>query len=212
MKIIVISNTSDVESEHLILHRLFEEGLEYFHVRKPKYSTRKLKDYLEKIDKKYRNRVVIHTHHELCIPYKLKGFHLTNRHRNRRFLQTWFMMRYIKFMRPDIQVTTSFHVINSLKRYNPEYAYVFLSPIFDSISKIGYKNTFSEATLKEGLSQTQFQVIAMGGVMYDVLDKVKDYGFHGFALLGGLWNSPDPVEEFKKIVEKCKQLESTSLV
>lgn len=207
MKIILISNTSDIDNEHLILQQLFEAGLEHFHIRKPKYSTARLKKYLDKIDRKYRNRVVIHTHHELAVPYNLKGIHLTNRHRKSRFLQTWFMLKYIKFRKPDIQITTSFHVISSLLRYNPEYAYIFLSPIFDSISKVGYKNTFSEATLKEGLAKTKFQVIAMGGVKYEVMEKVKEFGFHGFALLGGIWNNPDPVAEFKRIVDKCKLLE-----
>src|SRR5262249_27530774 len=107
MKIVVISNTTDMDGEHEMVHQMFEAGLEYFHIRKPKYSTEDLRKYLDKIDKKYRDRIIIHTHHELCIPYKLKGIHLTNRHKKKRFLQTWLMMKYIKFKRPDIQVTTS---------------------------------------------------------------------------------------------------------
>ena len=209
MKIIIISSTDDIEGEHEMLHQMFEAGLENFHIRKPKYSTPKLKEYLQKIDKKYRDRVVIHTHHELCIPFNLRGIHLTNRHRKKRFLQTWFMMKYIRFKKPDIQVTTSFHLIHSLYRYSPEFAYVFLSPIFDSISKVGYKNTFNDESLKEALSKTQYEVVAMGGVNYDALEKVKQYGFQGFALLGSIWSNSDPVAEFKRIIDKWKSIENT---
>lgn len=208
MKVVVISDTSEIEGEHEILHQLFEAGLEIFHVRKPKFSTPKLRSYLEKIKPEYRERVVIHTHHELAIPFHLKGIHLTDRHRKKQFLQTWFMMKYLRFKRPDIEVSTSLHLINSIMRYNPQYNYVFLSPIFDSISKVGYKNTFSDVTLRDALKKTRYEVLAMGGVNYDVLEKVKDYGFKGFALLGGIWANPDPVNEFKRILEKWKQIES----
>jgi thiamine-phosphate pyrophosphorylase len=188
---------------------MFDAGLECFHVRKPKYSTPKLREYLEKINEKYRDRVVIHTHHELAVPFHLKGIHLTDRHRKKRFLQTWFNLKYIRYKRPDIQVSTSLHLINSIMRYNPEFDYVFLSPIFDSISKVGYKNTFSDVTLRDALKKTKYEVLAMGGVNYEVLEKVKEYGFKGFALLGSIWISPDPVEEFKRVLEKWQQIEST---
>jgi len=110
---------------------------------------------------------------------------------------------------PDIEVSTSLHLINSIMRYNPEYNYVFLSPIFDSISKVGYKNTFSEITLRDALKKTKYEVVAMGGVNYDVLDKVKEYGFKGFALLGSIWTNPDPVGEYKRVAEKWQQIENT---
>lgn len=208
MKVVVISDTSELEGEHEMLHQMFEEGLEFFHLRKPKYSTPKLRSYLEKINPQYRNRVVIHTHHELALPFHLKGIHLTDRHRKKKFLQTWFMLKYLRYKRPDIEVSTSLHLINSIMRYNPEFDYVFLSPIFDSISKVGYKNTFSEATLRDALKKTKYEVVAMGGVNYDVLEKVKDYGFKGFALLGSIWTNPDPVGEFKRVMEKCRQMKN----
>ena len=209
MKIIVISNPSSVEGEHEMIHQLFDAGLQYFHVRKPSYSIEKLKRYLEKIDKKFRDRIILHNHHNLCIQLKLRGIHLTKRHRNKNRLGTWLMTIYLKFRKPDIQISTSFHVIKSLSEYKAEYAYVLLSPIFDSISKLGYKNTFNDHSLKEALSKTKFEVIALGGVNYDVLEKIKEYGFSGFALLGGIWGKADPVAEFKKIKDKWNQIENS---
>ncbi|HZG00353.1 MAG TPA: thiamine phosphate synthase [Chitinophagales bacterium] len=210
MKIIVVSPEKELLEEHGLVQEMFRLGLQVYHVRKPKYSTEKLRSYLEKFDKRFRDRLVIHTHHELAIPYKVKGVHLTERHRKKLKFKSWITMQWVRYRRPDIQVSTSFHVIQSiLKNYNPKYRYVFLNPIFDSISKIGYKSTFNEHSLRDALQKTKYKVIAMGGVTHDNIDKVADMGFAGFSLAGTLWLHDNPVGEFKRITEKCKELDIT---
>lgn len=207
--IIVMSDTKDLDGEHQIINELFESGLEILHIRKPKYSTNEMRIYIEKINKKYRSRVVIHSHHELCIPLKLRGIHLTERHRKKNFFRSWILMQWIKFRRPDIAVTASYHSPNSLLKHNPGYTYIFLSPIFDSISKIGYKNTFNDDTLEVALKKTTFNVIALGGVDYSKLEKVKEFGFNGCALVGSIWHTANPVSEFKRILDKWNLLENS---
>ncbi len=207
--IIVMSDTKDIDGEHEIINQLFENGLEILHIRKPKYSTQEMRTYIEKINKIYRSRVVIHSHHELSVPLKLKGIHLTERHRKKNFFRSWFMMQWIKFKRPDIAITASYHSPNSLLKHNPGYTYIFLSPIFDSISKIGYKNTFNDDSLEVALKKTTFNVIALGGVDYTKLEKVKEFGFKGCALVGSIWHTENPVAEFVKIFDKWKILENT---
>ena len=204
-----MSDTKDVEDEHGVIQEMFDNGLETFHVRKPKYSTQQLKSYIERIDKKYRNRVVIHHHHELCVPLKLKGIHLTERHRKKMFFRSWVTMQWIKFRRPDATTSASYHSPNSLVKGNPGFSYVFLSPIFDSISKIGYKNTFNDETLKSSLKKTSLTVIALGGVEYEKLEKVKEFGFKGFALVGTIWNSKTPAAEFIRIRDKWKAIQNS---
>lgn len=207
--IILMSDTKDLVDEHLLLREMFELGLETYHIRKPKYSTQQLREYIERIDKKYRNRVVIHHHHELCVPLKLKGIHMTERHRKKKYFKSWIMLQWIKFRRPEVSISASYHSPNSLLKGNPGYTYVFLSPIFDSISKIGYKNTFSDFTLREALQKTSMNVFALGGVEYDKLDAVKNYGFKGCALVGSVWTHKEPVEEFKRVMAKWKELQNS---
>lgn len=206
MKVIVISEPKEIENEIFILHQMFEEGLELFHIRKPKLSTSELKKYISRIDKKYHNRIVIHTHHELAATFHLRGIHLTEKHRTKNFFGTWFNMRLIRWKREEVSISTSLHQLQSLLDYNEEYEYVFLSPIFDSISKIGYKNSFNPDSLKKTLRDSRFKVIAMGGVDITKIEQVVDFGFDGFALLGGLWQSENPVVEFKNIMNKCRSL------
>jgi thiamine-phosphate pyrophosphorylase len=209
LKLIVISSPEGFEGEIKIVHELFELGMRHFHLRKPKFSTEQLKQYLDRINKKYRDRIIIHSHHELCISYKLRGIHLTRKHLKNSFLQSWFRMKYIKMRKPGVEVTAGMHTIGSMKRKNPGYNYVFLSPVFNSISKIGYRSTFNEESLISGLAKSNYEVIAMGGVDEDKIEKARAMGFDGVAILGGLWKSAEPVEKFKRIKELCKATDNT---
>jgi hypothetical protein len=86
-------------------------------------------------------------------------------------------------------------------------SYAFLSPIFDSISKRGYKSKFSqELTRNELVKISEIsgkQVIALGGIDEDKIEICRTLGFSGVAILGAIWNSENPVEKFKRIKYLC---------
>ena len=206
MKIIVISKAEEFEGENDLVSQMFEAGMELFHIRKPKLSTRSMKKYLESLPSKYHPRIVLHSHHELAGQFKVRGIHSTESHKSKAYFSTWLNMQYIKWKRGKIEITTSFHQINSLKEFDPEFEYVFMSPIFDSISKVGYRNRFNEETLIQVLKESKYKVIAMGGVEIDKLEKVHEMGFDGAAFLGGVWQKADPVEAFKAVIAKCQEL------
>ena len=209
MKVIVISNPEQLPGEEKAVNELFKAGLSHFHIRKPKTSTNGLRRYIESIDQKFHQRVIIHSHHELSIAYSLRGIHLTEHHRQRHRWRNWMKNKYIKLRRPGIEMTAGYHTIGALKGENPGYAYVFLSPVFASISKIGYKSSFNEVSLKEATATTSFRVVALGGVDEENIHKAREMGFYGVALLGCVWKSPDPVQKFIRILELCKEKEIT---
>lgn len=112
-----------------------------------------------------------------------------------------------------------FHSLKELEDYKEKYEYAFLSPIFDSISKIGYKSKFSHrsgASLpnNQGFSQIKPElipaikgknIIALGGVDENKIELTKKVGFTGVAVLGAIWNSKTPIETFLKIKAKCQK-------
>ena len=69
------------------------------------------------------------------------------------------------------------------------YVYMSLSPIFDSISKKGYKAAFSAAELEEARLRgiIDQRVMALGGVTFDKINEVKRMGFGGAMILGDAW-------------------------
>jgi len=67
--------------------------------------------------------------------------------------------------------------------------YCFLSPIFDSISKKGYKANFEKEALRAFLKkERKVKVIALGGITEENYSEVLELGFDGGAFLGSVWS------------------------
>lgn len=100
-------------------------------------------------------------------------------------------------------ISTSFHELKQLKEENYGHLnYAFLSPIYNSISKQGYKKKeFDTNELKEHLKNTNLNIYGLGGVEINNLSHFKKLGFFGVAVLGAIWLDNDPVNKFCKFLE-----------
>jgi len=95
-------------------------------------------------------------------------------------------------------LSTSVHDLNILKTLIG-FDYIFFGPVFNSISKPGYKSNLPEGfrIVKNGIKP---KVIALGGVEESNLDKVKEMNFDGVAVLGTIWNDPGhAISNFRKL-------------
>ena len=210
MKLIVISSSHDVENEVSYVEAMMTEGLNYFHLRKPHYTTKDYVSYLEKFRPEFRSKIIIHSRHHLCKKYKLKGVHISRRHK-KLLWRTWYRI-YRMRINYKFQVSIPYHNLKEIQeKKNKKYEYMFLSPIFDSISKKGRKAAFKEKHLKKALQNATSEVIALGGVGLETIEKAHELGFDGVAVLGAVWEEKDPLEAFRKINEKCQQLSQMSL-
>lgn len=183
--------------EDQILTALFDEGLDILHLRKPGTEPVYSERLLTLLPSSYRKRIVVHDHFYLKDEYGLKGVHLN--HRN-----------------PEIpvkykgQVTCSCHSFEEIKQYKKNFDYMFLSPVFSSISKENYPAAFSDESLriaaKNGIIDKK--VVALGGVTPDNIAKVRDYGFGGVVILGDLWNrfNIHTTQDFKDIITYFRRL------
>ena len=120
-----------------------------------------------------RKRIVIHDFFELARLYGLRGIHLNAR----------------RSIVPDGwqgHVSRSCHSLDEVRRYKDACDYVFLSPIFDSVSKQGYASAFTDETLKQASLDgiIDDKVIALGGVTPDKISYLQQLGFGGAAMLG----------------------------
>jgi thiamine-phosphate pyrophosphorylase len=68
---------------------------------------------------------------------------------------------------------------------------IFLSPIFNSISKVGYKSNFPEQELAEQMRNIppdyKIRIIALGGITPQNIAQLQHLGFGGVAVIGSLW-------------------------
>ena len=107
-------------------------------------------------------------------------------------------------------ISCSCHSIDDVKRRKVLCDYVFLSPIFDSISKNNYSSAYSGSQLMQA-SKTGIidrKVIALGGIQSNNIRHVKELGFGGAAVLGDIWNRFDSFNtvSYKSIIDHFKKL------
>lgn len=207
MKIVVITPHGSREEEINTVIKLFENGLETLHLRKPKYRTREMKEYIEQIPVQFHNRIIIHSHHLLARKYSLKGIHFTKAHFKKTF-RNWWINTYLRFLKPDLLKTTSHTKLASLYDDDSKkikFDYVFLSPIFDSLTG-KYQSGFYEEGIRATLGKVSKKIIARGGVDGTRIEKIKELGFYGMALYSHIWESKKPVEDFVEILKRCREL------
>ena len=189
--IVLISPENDVKDEVSILNQLFEAGLAYYHLRKPDKDYQEHCDYLDQIDSKYHNQIVAHYFHELINVYNLKGIHFQEQKRIDHIENPG---NYFKdFEMYGKTISSSFHEIQDLEDCDFEFDYHLLSPVFSSISKVGYVGRGFD------VSAVDKRIIGMGGVTSDNLEKISSLGYKGVGVLGGIWNSSTPIADFKKM-------------
>ena len=198
--IILIAPENDILNEIETLNQLFEEGLMYYHLRKPDKNYVEHVDYLNKIDEKFHNRIVVHYHHELINEFNLKGIHFQEQKRIDHIDNPGQYFKNLNMYGKTI--SSSFHEPEVLKACYFEFDYHLLSPVFSSISKQGYEGRGFNVN---SINKT---IIGMGGIDTETIEETLQLGFKGIGVLGGVWNSENPVESFKKIKE---QFEKSSL-
>lgn len=171
-RIIVITAPGDVDREAEKIIALLGAVVDYVHIRKPSASLRDVRNLIEDIPYQYRRRLRLHGHFDLCHEYNLAGVHLN--HRN-------------PVPPPGVvSVTRSCHSLADLDDASL-YEYVTLSPIYDSISKPGYRSAFAPDKIGEKIRGRN--VMALGGVSPENFGELRKTGFAGSALLGYIWNN-----------------------
>lgn len=196
MKLIVFSSPNNFHSEIKPLIKMFKEGLEVFHLRKPKFSASEMNEYLELIPDSYKNRIVLHTHHKLAKKHLLKGIHLTNNHRKKKYSSN-FKFTLLKLKHPLWTISRTCHRTHTIEEVSGKYTYIFLSPVYDSISKDSHAGNFSFRSIKLILPKSNKKVYALGGIEESKFEELQELGFYGVALLGTIWSTEkNPVDVF----------------
>jgi thiamine-phosphate pyrophosphorylase len=196
MKLVVLTSESAIPEEATALNVLFSNGLMNLHLRKPLFEIEEYKILLDQINPEYYDRIVVHFHHELCGEYGLKGIHLQEK---TRINLGDDLPGYISVFKGNgFSVSSSFHEPEEIKQCTTTFDYVFLSPVFDSISKFGYEG--------KGFNVRQLAatVVGMGGVNENTIQKTFNLGYKGAGVLGGIWNSEDYLHSFKAIKTACE--------
>ena len=175
MKLIAITKPYCENEEAAFIRRLFESGFDIVHLRKPEADINYCRALLEKLTEEEQRKIIVHDYHILYEEFSLKGIHIN---------------KNVTTLPKDYQgfKTRSCHSLKEVKMYKNDFDYVFLSPIFDSISKVGYKSAFDEDVLRKASEEgiIDEKVVALGGVTFDKIPYLKELNFGGAAMMGGI--------------------------
>lgn len=146
---------------------LSDDEVSLVHIRKPNSSIFEIEKLISQIHPNFYSKLKLHDHFELLDKYDLGGVHMNSRNPK---------------SHPKAKETSiSIHSLDEISGVK-EFDYYFISPIFNSISKRGYKAQFDLNVLSQKINGTR--AIALGGVTPDKYSFLKSMGFIGGALLG----------------------------
>ena len=176
--IIVITRPDFFAGEAERITALLTSGkADLIHIRKPRSSQHEVEQLLCDLPAVLYPRLVLHNHHPLAQRYGLRGVHLNSRNPNPPAGWTG-------------AVSISCHTFQELAEVRKQsYAYMSLSPIFDSISKQGYRSAFTREQIAEARRQGLIdqRVMALGGVTFNRINEITEMGFGGAMILGDAW-------------------------
>ena len=177
MKLIVVTTPTFFVEEDKIITALFEEGLDILHLRKPETPAMYSERLLTLIPEKYHRRIVTHEHFYLKEEFDLMGIHLNSRNPKEPHDYSG-------------HVSCTCHSIEELNNKKHFYDYLFMSPIYDCITKEGILSGYTPEELRQAGKDKiiDSKVMALGGITPENILEVKDFGFGGAVILGNLWN------------------------
>lgn len=178
------------------IEELLSSGVvDIIHLRHPEANEEDMRRLIERIDPVYYHQLKLHSFSILAEEYNLRGVHLKSAEPICQSAAD--QSRVSRFVEGEGACLSrschSFSELDELLKLEDQerekYEYVFLSPIYDSISKAGYESKFLPTEELEALLKGKYadlNVIALGGVTPDRFPELKRAGFSGAAMLGHL--------------------------
>ena len=196
--LVVITAQESWAGEEDCMDAMLESGLEKLHIRKRGGGTEVL---LKRLAGRWGSRLVVHGEDAVALAREY-GVPQVHGH----WPRPWEGMRGSDAGSGGgrILFSESLHSWEEVREVVPgRLEYVFLSPLFDSISKAGYLAGDGLLRRPEGVAPCG--LVGLGGINKDTIGQVIEHGWDGAAVLGAIWERPEEaVERFmelKKMIE-----------
>jgi thiamine-phosphate pyrophosphorylase len=192
----VITRPEGFAGEQDWLEGMLSSGLRKLHLRRPGGTVEGL---LERLAPRWASRLVVHGPVSLARKYGVLQVHGS-----------------VELLGTGLRVSTSVHSRKELERLPEGLEYALISPVFDSISKPGYRGNDGLLGMpqgyrgKDGLMGTSQRLlpcrpVGLGGVSTDTIGLMLERGWTGAAVLGWIWEEPRKAvsrfEQLKKMID-----------
>lgn len=193
--VVVLSPTGTLKNESKIVCALFEQGLQHYHLRKPRWTAERIQAWIKALPKIYRSRVVLHQFPDLVERLGLGGFHVQagNPFPNSVPAEKISVqcLQYADFEKVGKRST------------------IFLGPVFPRKDRDLTTPTRTPQEYAAMLAYWRKQggtnrVLAFGGTSEDNVKLCKKLGFDGVAVVSAIWESEKtPVAALKSLLRRC---------
>lgn len=203
MRLLVITSSKDVADEQTLVTKMFESGLKTLHLRKPKYSTNQMAEYIKGIPEHFHNRIVVNSHHKLALKFNLKGIHLSKSHLSTKW-KYWLTSTRLKLKFGQTSKSRSYSRLQQVYATEEQnFDYYMVGTMFNSMTGDLYSGFYEDGIIAANKNSGK-KLIARGGTVPASVAKVKKYGFDGIAFNSYLWNAEMPYENFLNILAEFK--------
>ena len=190
MQLILVSPPEERAEEPTIVTSMFDVGLQYFHLRKPEFSSQEIEAYLAQIPIEYHPRIILHYQFELAQQFNLKGIHFNSI--NVSTIQDYFSI-------PGLR-SYSVRQVSELYNFKGKMDYALLSPGF--MGKLRKDIPTMHQNLSKLLTNNSCPKLALlGGVNEENLPELKKFGFWGAAVLSDIWHASDNTSDMLRKVK-----------
>ena len=195
MQLILITSPTLLPDEAQAIEACLEAGVSRIHLRKPSSSESEVEALVQQIAPTFYPRLIVHDHFALQARYRLGGIHLNGRHPSP---PAGYQGR----------LTRACHSIAEVAEAQGAFDYVLMSPLFDSISKQGYRAAYTPESLQQAHAAgiIDHRVVALGGICSQNLPQAKAWGFGGAALLGDVWRHYHTPADLPALTAYVRQL------
>lgn len=199
MKLIVITPSKTIQDETDFVTKMFESGLMTLHLRKPRYSTSQMAEYIKEIPDYFHNRIIIHSHHHLAIKLKLKGVHYTSTHLKGGW-RYWLLRQRMRFRMGSFLKTRSYRLISHI--YDAEkfqFDYYLTGTMFNTLTGQFYNGFYKEG-LKAALNVNAKNIVGRGGCNIHSVPLAKEIGLAGLVFNSYIWRGESPYLQFMNLL------------
>ncbi|MFI3314127.1 MAG: thiamine phosphate synthase [Rikenellaceae bacterium] len=188
-ELILITPEIIYDDEIIVLQHVVSKG-GIVHIRKPHADKEMVTEFCETLSA-LRENLSIHYHHDIATKQRFARSHIS-------------VDQISNCSSFEGKLSCSCHSVeeaNELEQSRIDY--YFISPIFDSISKHGYKSKFSPEQIAN-IATSKPKSVALGGVSIDNISSLSS--FNGIALLGAVWCIEDGKLNVEKSIEQYDQI------
>lgn len=195
MELVLVSYPEFFEGEIKIINNLLKDFNFTFHLRKPEAGIDELRNILNRIPYEFHEKIVVSNFQSLQAEFNIKGIHFSTMQRPEKLNKEG-----------ELIYGTSCHSVEEMRELENIYDYMYISPVFKSISKEGYEGSLKLNEVREYLKEKRnARIIALGGVDAGKIDELAGFSFDGMAVLGAVWtNCPEQLGD--KVLDNFKRI------